>query len=63
MFAERFLATARFTVDAQDLVEEGHIAKEFTFSHPEELVLFLNLVEQARVQARVTFANDNNEIS
>jgi hypothetical protein len=63
MHVQRFIATARFLVDVQDLADDGRVAKEFTFIHPEELVMFMALVDEARAKARIQFAAATNELS
>lgn len=57
-----FNATVRMTAELQDLVEEGRFAKEFTFSHVSELMLFMEFVEEARARARLQYAHASNEL-
>jgi hypothetical protein len=62
MNAQRFVATARFEIDVQDIADEGAYGKSYSFSHPEELMLFMKFVDEARAKARIHFAHASNEL-
>lgn len=60
---QHFNALVRVALDVQDLVENGACVREFNFNNPSELNHFLELLEQARIDARLKFAQDSNELS
>lgn len=62
MPVSQFQAAVRFSVDAEDFANDMQMSKEFTFTSAAELVLFMELVEKARVDARLQHAYNTNEL-